>query len=75
MLLLTTAIAMSCVNVVEQKKARAQERVLVWASNFSHETLATQVLPGLFDLMMHVEQWPTTTEDIISVREQAEHAE
>ena len=75
MLLLTTAIAMSCVNVVEQKKRNEQERVLVWASNFSHETLATQVLPGLFDFMMHNELCPTTNEDIISVRAQSDHAE
>ena len=41
----------------------------------SHLPGLLQVLPGLFDFMMHDELCPTTNEDIISVRAQSDHAE
>ena len=64
-----TAVAMSGVNVVEQKKrGDTDERELVWAPNLSHSQLGTSVLRGIFEFMMDEELCPTTNADIIDVR-------
>ena len=69
LLVLMTAVAMSGVNVVEQKKrGTSDERELVWAPNFSHSQLATSVLRGVFEFMMDEDLCPTTNADIVEVR-------
>ena len=69
LLVLMTAVAMSGVNVVEQKKrGDTDERELVWAPNLSHSQLGTSVLRGIFEFMMDEELCPTTNADIIDVR-------
>ena len=69
LLVLMTAVAMSGVNVLEQKKrGTSDERELVWAPNFSHSQLATSVLRGVFEFMMDEDLCPTTNADIVEVR-------
>ena len=68
MLVLTTAFAMSCVNVKEKKARGKDERELIWAPIFDHGLLATTVLPGVYEWMLDDVLCPTTNLDIIAVR-------